>query len=137
MSSWRELSGLTASMMNPRLKEDSIRSSPSRESGTQRSHLRIRIGELIILPPLRCFETVIKQICFLLLRMYYIWVNVASLNQWRRARGFSTYRPSVLATLVFVPFVISMMIPFISQVLSSFGLIAEKRGTQTISPLRS
>ena len=66
-----------------------IVSSPSLGSGTWTSLLLIHIGKS------HTAKTRVSMITHPVLRVYYLYANMTSLNSWRRSRGFSACPPLI------------------------------------------
>ena len=75
---------LILSTTNPKLREEYTRSFHIQDFGISPSRLRIHTGGYIFL--IQPKEHVLKTF-----RLYYMFANMASLNRWRRVRGFSEF----------------------------------------------
>jgi len=73
---------LTPSMTNPRSRGGSIRNSRIRDCGTSNNPLPIHTGTY-------AWKFSRCGVLRLWIRIYYMFANMASLNNWRRMRGFS------------------------------------------------
>ena len=75
--------GSILSTTNPKSREEFTKSFRIQDFGISPSRLHIRTGRHIYL--IQPKEHVLKKV----LRIYYMFANMASLNRWRRVRGFS------------------------------------------------
>ena len=82
MSSCNALLGLIQSMMNPKSNAGFIRNTPTPGFGIRKNLRPILIGNIFE-------ELPFTLLLNLTTRVYYMFANMASLNHWRRMRGFS------------------------------------------------